>query len=58
MNLYVTSDWHKQFHTSTVQMRHNDSVADKASNFSVSTRSSSFGRELLGGGESGSIGVF
>jgi hypothetical protein len=39
-------------------MRHNDSVADKASNFSVSTRSSSFGRELLGGGGGGSVGAF
>ena len=58
MNLYVTSDWHKQFHTSTVQIRHNDSVADKASNFSVSTRNRSSGRELLGGSGGGSVGAF
>ena len=58
INLYVAYGWHSMFYHSTAQMSHYASIANTASNYSVSSGSGSSGGGFSGGGGGGSIGAF
>ena len=58
INLYVAYGWHGMFYHSTAQMSHYASIANTASNYSVSSGSGSSGGGFSGGGGGGSIGAF